>query len=97
MMKKPRRFFHYQQFVPSHVTSMLQDSKVKFSQIADFNDPWDSKTRWRMPQNDVEVAALKAYLHDAYVQQGSPTSLAKRALAVYAATGTQDKIKKISC
>jgi hypothetical protein len=59
------RLFHYQPYNKSYLENTIQRRLIRFSRPSAFNDPWDCKPSFYVPDDKAELEALVAYLHSA--------------------------------
>jgi hypothetical protein len=65
-----RRLFHYKRFVPDHLNVLLNSDMIYFSSPPEFNDPWDCKPWFKMPDDAAGQAQLIRWLDAASRKSG---------------------------
>lgn len=71
------RLFHYQTYKPEYLESAIKSRLVRFSRASGFNDPWDFKPSFFVPDDKDELQRLVEYLDRAGEKHG--VDAAKRA------------------
>jgi len=70
---KITRLYHYQRFSPDWLRQILFDKRVYFSNPNDFNDPWDCRPYFHIPEADDRQACERCIQWlDAAVRRKAP-------------------------
>jgi hypothetical protein len=67
-----RRLYHYKRFVPEHLDALLMDDAIYFSKPTEFNDPWDCKPWFKIPDDAAGRAQLVRWFDTANRRRGLP-------------------------
>jgi hypothetical protein len=67
--------YHYQEFNPAHLTTVLRDSKVYCSDPSSMNDPWDFKPAFDFQPMLIDPGNMKR-MFTAFRQAAKPDALA---------------------
>jgi Protein of unknown function (DUF2971) len=59
------RLFHYQRYNADHLENTIRHRTVRFARASEFNDPWDCKPSFTVPDDDAEVRRLVEFMHSA--------------------------------
>ena len=65
------RLYHYQKFNPEHLENTLVRDLVRFARPSSFNDPWDCKPVFSIPQDKNEREAMVRYMAAASAKRGT--------------------------
>ena len=65
------RLYHYQKFNPEHLENTLVRGLVRFARPSSFNDPWDCKPVFSIPQDKNEREAMVRYMAAASAKRGT--------------------------
>ena len=65
------RLYHYQKFNPEHLENTLVRGLVRFARPSSFNDPWDCKPVFSIPQDKNEREAMVRYMAAASAKHGT--------------------------
>jgi len=71
--------FRYQRYNSDHLRTAIRDRLVRFARPSEFNDPWDCKPLFHVPEDEAGVRALVAYMYQASVNQTPNFDRAERA------------------
>lgn len=63
------RLFHYQRYDVDHLGKVIQERLIRFARPSEFNDPWDCKPLFHVPEDEAGVRALVAYMYQASVNR----------------------------
>lgn len=72
------RLFHYQSYNRAHLENTLQRRLIRFSRASGFNDPWDCKPSFAVPDEREELERLVQYMHAASVKHAPRMEPAER-------------------
>jgi hypothetical protein len=64
------RLFHYQTYKPEFLESTIKSRLVRFGRASDFNDPWDCKPSFFVPDDERELQRLIEYFDRAGKKHG---------------------------
>jgi hypothetical protein len=59
------RLFHYQRYNGEHLKATLQNRLIRFAPPGEFNDPWDCKPLFHVPEDEEGVRELVAFMYHA--------------------------------
>jgi len=79
----PDSLFHYQPFNEAHVISLLSERTIKLSRPDKFNDPWDCRMRYRVPETVDERNRALAWFEQMHRKQYPCMNEAERAVIMY--------------
>jgi hypothetical protein len=65
------RLFHYQRYNHDHLENTLRRRLIRFSRASGFNDPWDCKPSFSVPDAPQELERLVRYMQNASKKHGS--------------------------
>jgi hypothetical protein len=60
-----QRLFHYQKYTPDFLDNTIKNGVVRFGQASKFNDPWDCKPSFHVPEDQSELRALVDFMQRA--------------------------------
>ena len=66
------RLYHYQKFNAKHLQNTLVKGLVRFARPSDFNDPWDCKPVFSVPEDEKPREALVQWMAAASEKHGTP-------------------------
>jgi hypothetical protein len=64
------RLYHYQRFDAAHLENTLVKGVVRFTRPSEFNDPWDRKSVFSVPEDKQEREALVQWMVSASARHG---------------------------
>ena len=73
-----KRLFHYQPYNRAYLENTTQRRLIRFSHASGFNDPWDCKPSFAVPEEKEELERLVQYMHAASVKHASRMDPAER-------------------
>jgi hypothetical protein len=73
------RLFHDQRYDAAHLENTLRNGIIRFAQPSTFNDPWDCKPFFRVPDEEAEVRRLVEYMYNASKRRIPEINPAERA------------------
>ena len=56
------RLFHYQPYNLDYLTNTIRDRLIRFGRASNFNDPWDCRPSFFVPDDPAEVERLVSYM-----------------------------------
>ncbi len=59
------RLFHYQPYNVEHLGNTIQHRLIRFAQASTFNDPWDCKPSFTVPDDEAELRRLVEFMRSA--------------------------------
>src|SRR5262245_50461147 len=59
------RLFHYQKYRLEFLENTIRHGLVRFGRASGFNDPWDCKPSFFVPENDREIRQLVEFMQSA--------------------------------
>jgi hypothetical protein len=59
------RLFHYQSYKPEFLENTIRNGLVRFARASEFNDPWDCKPSFFVPDDAGEVRRLVEFMESA--------------------------------
>jgi hypothetical protein len=65
------RLYHYQRFDARHLENTVANGVVRFTRPSDFNDPWDCKPVFSVPEDKKERASLVRWIAAASTRRGA--------------------------
>src|SRR5262249_12069463 len=59
------RLFHYQPYNLDYLKNTILHGIVRFARASEFNDPWDCKPSFHVPQDAAEIQRLIKFMYEA--------------------------------
>jgi hypothetical protein len=76
------RLFHYQRYNAEHLRRTVQDRLIRFAAPDEFNDPWDCKPLFHVPEDEAGIRELVEFMYRAserFTQNFDPAERVSRA------------------
>jgi hypothetical protein len=89
------RLYHYQRFNAEHMEHTLANGVVRFSRPSDFNDPWDCRPVFSVPENKGERATLVKWMAAASTKHGTVFNPDERARRVEQLIAKPDLLRRL--
>ena len=89
------RLYHYQKFVAAHLENTLVNGVVRFARPGSFNDPWDCKPVFSIPQDRKEREALVRWMANASAKHGSALDPGERERRVHELITNPQKLRSL--
>jgi hypothetical protein len=75
------RLFHYQPYKREYLENTIRQRVIRFSRASGFNDPWDCKPSFFVPEDRRELERLVRYIQAASEKHTPEMASAERELA----------------